>query len=223
MFFMLYYFNNIKCVYLRELYILWILITLLLNIFYFSIFNIIISVFICLALIMQLYIIRSRKEKKIIEKTEISEVKLSKTTINVELPDDFDNDKFMEEAKQLYIDMQKYFTNFEYEKLYSILSEDIYVQFEKQMQQFEKNNKVAVRDNIKVIDFKINGYEETDDILTVKINIGVLEDKYTKLKDSLQVKNNCCYESYYEITLVKDNLWRIEGLKLINSRSKQKS
>jgi hypothetical protein len=113
-------------------------------------------------------------------------------------------------ASSLYLDMQKYFMNLEYDKLKEILSDNLYNQFEKEMHTLENNNKRAIRENIEIIDMAILGDN--------KVSIGVLEDKYTKSLNSTYKRKNVRYESYYEITINEN---KIEDLRLIYSHSKK--
>ncbi len=204
------------------IYGVYILITILLNIFLFTKINLFVSLLMIIFIIWE----RARKPKK--EKSNEHDIKKQEPekkeiTINVELPLDFDIEEFENIAQKLYIKMQTYFMNLEYDKLEHILDKDLYQQFFTQMKVLEKNNKCAVRENIEVIDFKINDFTKTaDNGLIINTSIGVREEKYTRPIDSDIKKNNCSYESYYEIIYIKKEEWTICGLKLIYSHSSHK-
>ena len=140
--------------------------------------------------------------------------------INIELPSNFDIDNFEEKVKQLYIDMQTYFMNLEYDNLKSILGDKIYEQFSSQMEHLEKTNKRAMRENIDIFDFKINDYKKVNNKTTITVSIGVNEDKYTKYldKDNHRVIR---YESYYELILEGITDYKIIELKLLYCHSKK--
>ena len=160
------------------------------------------------------------KEKEIIEEEEEIEEEPEKETvaINTELPKDFDIDEFEYEVKDLYVKLQKYFSELDYENIKNILDNDIYNQYESQMKHLEKNNKRSVRENIEYVDFKINDYENN----SVKVSIGVLEDKYTKYLDNDNYRP-MSYENYYELIIVsRDNKYIINSLNLLYSHSKKR-
>ena len=86
------------------------------------------------------------------------------------------------------------------------------------MKHLEKNNKRSVRENIEYVDFKINDYENN----SVKVSIGVLEDKYTKYLDNDNYRP-MSYENYYELIIVsRDNKYIINSLNLLYSHSKKR-
>lgn len=201
------------------IYGLYILTFIIFNAFLFSIINILMSLSIILLIIYEI----KRKNKKV-KKSEPKPAEQvpdkKEIVINVQLPLDFDIEEFEHIAKKLYIDMQTYFMNLEYTKLELILDEKLYQQFSTQMNLLEKNKKCAVRDNIEFIDFKINDFErKSNNELTINTSIGVIENKYTRSSDSNSKKNNCRYESYYEIIYIKKEDWSIHSLKLIYSHS----
>lgn len=208
-------FNNSKIEkinYKRYLYLLWILLTILIDIFFFSIFNIIVS---SLALVIIFTQFLFKKKKINIE--VVNEKKEKEPIINVDLPSDFNIKEFETTTKKLYIDMQTYFMNLDYDNLKRILSDSLYEQFKLQMNHLEKNNKRAIRDNIEIIDFIINEYNT----LTLKVSIGVHEDKYTKDLNSKSETRVISYENYYELTIEKKESWIIQDLKLLYSHSKR--
>lgn len=218
LYFILNLFKKTELDYKRYIYLLWILLTIVLYIFFFSIFNVLISLLILGMIILQMLLHADNSSKKEINKEE---KKVKKVEINIELPKDFDVDKFEEESKKLYIDMQTYFMNLEYDNLKNILNDTMYEQFSSQMQHLEKNNKRAMRENIDIFDFKINEYEKRESEETLKVSIGVYEDKYTKYLDSKNEPRIIGYESYYELTLTKNTNWIISNLKLLYSHSKK--
>lgn len=171
----------------------------------------------CIVAFIRLY---KPKEKEIIEEEEEIEEEPEEETviINTELPKDFDIDEFEYEVKDLYVKLQKYFSELDYENIKYILDNDIYNQYESQMKHLEKNNKRSVRENIEYVDFKINDYENN----SVKVSIGVLEDKYTKYLDNDNYRP-MSYENYYELIIVsRDNKYIINSLNLLYSHSKKR-
>ena len=165
-----------------------------------------------------------RKNKPKEKKIEIKEPEIIKSnvTVNIDLPKDFNVEKFEEEVKNKYERMQYYFSNLDYENLKKILDKELYNQFDVQMNHLENNNKKSIRENIDFIDFKVNGYSSINNKLTLKVSIGVVEDKYTKYNNSDSYKV-MSYENYYELELVSDdNKWIISKLKLIYSHSKKR-
>lgn len=207
-----------KLDYKRYLYLLWLLLTIMLNMFFLSIINIVISIVLSIIIIIQYYL-NKEKDRTIIIDKQIPKPK--KIIINTELPDEFDIDKFENDVKELYIDMQTFFMNLNYEGLKNILTEDMYNQFSSQMNYLEKNDKRAIRDNIEFIDFKINEYKKINDYEDIKVSIGVYEDKYTKyINRDIQTKI-MRYENYYELTLKNNDILVISSLKLLYSHSKK--
>lgn len=202
--------------YKRYFYIFWIILTILLNIFLFSVVNIIVSVVIFGIIALQLFL-----NKKCKKEPKKEEEKTKKFEINVELPKNFDVEKFEENTRKIYIDMQTYFMNLDYDNLRKILNETMYDQFSSQMQHLEKTNKRAMRENIDIFDFKINEYEKINNKVTIKVSVGVYEDKYTKYLDNKTNPRIISYESYYELTLEKMDNWVISNLKLLYSHSKK--
>ena len=160
------------------------------------------------------------KTKEVIEEDEFEEEIFKEETvvINTELPKDFDIDEFEYEVKDLYIKLQEYFSKLDYENIKNILDTDIYNQYESQMKHLEKNNKRSVRENIEYVDFKINDYDNN----SVKVSIGVLEDKYTKYLDNDNYRT-FSYENYYELIITsRNNKYIINNLKLLYSHSKKR-
>jgi len=162
-----------------------------------------------------------RRNKDIEEDEEIEEepiIKKETVVINTELPKEFNVKEFEEEVKKIYVELQEYFSNLDYENLKNILDTDIYNQYEAQMKHLEKGNKRSIRENIEYVDFKINDYENN----SVKVSIGVLEDKYTKYLDNDNYRP-ISYENYYELIIVSiDNKYIINSLNLLYSHSKKR-
>ena len=177
---------------------------------------------IVIALVFSIFFKIRKRKKNENKNVEIEPVKKFTPALNVILPPDFDIDEFENISKELYVNMQLYFSNLNYENLKKILSEELYLQFEKQMNHLQKNNKRSIRDNIEFIDFKINDYNELNGELNIKISIGVVEDKYTKIVDDTSEIKKMRYENYYELELIKNTEnWVINKLKLIYSHSKK--
>lgn len=213
-------FSRIKEKKLLIIYFIYFLTLLLFNIFSFSTINLFLSIII---LILGIYQIKTTKKRSSVIIIEKPKTEKKDVTINVELPSNFDIEEFEHIAQKLYSDMQTYFMNLEYEKLECILDQDLYKQFSSQMKVLEKNNKRAIRENFKFIDFKINDFKEIDDNkLIVSTSLGVIEDKYTKTIDFETNNTNHSYESYYEIVYIKQQEWVISSLKLIYSHSNRK-
>ena len=211
------YYKKKELDYKRYLYILWVLLSFMLDIFFFSITNIVVTILLFIIIMFQYYLLKKCTCNKVIKE----EPKLvNKPVINIELPSNFDIDNFEENVKQLYIDMQTYFMNLEYDNLKGILGDKIYEQFSSQMEHLEKTNKRAMRENIDIFDFKINDYKKVNNKTTITVSIGVNEDKYTKYldKDNHRVIR---YESYYELILTHISSWKIEELKLLYCHSKK--
>lgn len=207
-----------KLDYKRYLYLLWVLLTIMLNMFFLSIFNIVLSILVCIIIIIQYHLNKCRYKKIDIDTTI---PKPKKIIVNTKLPDEFDIDEFENTVKELYIDMQTSFMTLNYNELKKVLSEDMYKQFSSQMDYLEKNGKRAIRDNIEFIDFKINDYKRINDLETIKVSIGVYEDKYTKyINKDIQTKI-MRYENYYELTLKNNDNLVISSLKLLYSHSKK--
>lgn len=220
-FMILTYFKNKKISYLRYLYILWVLVSILTFIFFFNVKNII-SIVICTILVVVNYLSEKNKVKKdqvikkdIVEIPKKIEVKKEK----IHLPNNIAEDDFENEIKQLYIDMQKYFSSLEYDNLKKILSDELYSQFKNQMLHLEKSNKRAIRDILKIYDFKINDYDTKKNC--VNVSISVIENKYTKYLDNTTLSKSMIYDSCYEIELLKKDRWIINNLKLLCSHSKR--
>lgn len=200
------------------IYLFWMLLTLMLNILFVSLINVIISIIILIIVVIQfIHNLKSKEESKLI--TEIKKEPI--TIINTKLPNDFDVENFERQIKQIYINMQTYFMNFDYDNLKNILTEDMYNQFESQMKHLEKGNKRAIRENIEFIDFKINDYINNSGFTKVTISIGVYEDKYTKYTDNPNLGKRVSYENYYELVLENSDRWIIQNLKLLYSHSKR--
>lgn len=211
------YYKKKKLYYKRYLYILWTLLTIMLNIFFFSVFNIVISLVLFILIMIQYYL-NIKDNNNVIDNPV---VKPKKVIINTELPSDFDIDYFENIVKELYINMQTYFMELNYKDLEGILCKEMYEQFSSQMEYLEKNEKRAIRDNIEFIDFKINEYKKIDDLEIIKVSIGVYEDKYTKYI-SKDIKSKVMrYENYYELIIENKDKWIISNLKLLYSHSKR--
>lgn len=211
-------FSNITGKKISLVYLVYIFSLILLNIFLLSSTNIFLSI---ILLILIIYQIKKTRKKTTIA-IENQEPEKKDITINVDLPLDFGIEEFEHIAKEMYINMQTYFMNFEYEKLENILEKNLYKQFLNQMKVLEENDKCAVRENFEFIDFKINDFKDIDNKLVINISLGVIEDKYTRSMDSKIKKDNCSYESYYEIVYMKKKEWFISNLKLIYSHSNRK-
>lgn len=212
-------FFKIKGKKLLVIYFVYFLTLFLFNLFLLSAINIFLSIIVLILIIYQTK--KTRKKKNVITiKKQESEKK--NITINVELPLDFNIKEFEYLAKKLYSDMQTYFMNLEYEKLEHILDQDLYKQFATQMKLLEKNSKCAIRENFEFIDFKINDFKEINNKIVINTSLGVIEDKYTSSMNSKVKKDNCSYESYYEIIYIKKEEWIINSLKLIYSHSNRK-
>lgn len=182
----------------------------------FKIFILILGLILMSFLIYIIFFKHKRKIEVIEEKKDTKEKQLTKI-IPKNLPDDFDFDKFEKEVKQLYVDIQKSFMNFDYEYLEKHLSLNLYNQYKKQMDNLKKNNSQAVRNNINYIDFIFNDY--TCD--TFNVSIGVYEDKYTKKIDGKDRLTGVTYESYYELIVIKKDYLILDNLKLVYSHSKK--
>ena len=226
---MSYYYSNLKLTYMYQLYLFWVLISILVNIFSFGLTNIITTIVMGIFILIQYF--KQEKKKKILileakkKKNDANRKIQEKTKIikkeQVKIPNFLEEDDFEKLSKELYLDMQKYFMELEYNKLESILDNNIYNQFKKQMEHLEKTNRRAIRENIEIFDYKINEYHNNDNKLFVSINIGVYEDKYTVNVDNMDSAKKTSYESYYEVEYVKDSNWKITNLKLIYSHSKK--
>lgn len=211
------YYKKKDLYYKRYLYILWVLLSIMLDIFFFKIPNIIITILLLAIILFQYFLLKSCPCKK---KEPSVEVKPKKPVINIELPASFDVDEFEEKVKNLYIGMQTYFMNLEYDNLKDILEDKIYEQFSSQMNHLEKSGRRAMRENIDIFDFKINDYKKVNNKTTISVSIGVNEDKYTKYLDKDNVRI-ISYESYYELILTHISSWKIEELKLLYCHSKK--
>lgn len=201
-----------KLNYKRYLYLLWILLTIMIDLFFFSIINIIVSSLVFVIICIQVFFKKKKTNMEV-----VSEKKEKEPILNVDLPSDFNVNEFEKATKKLYIDMQTYFMNLDYDSLKRILGDNLYEQFKLQMDHLEKINKRAIRDNIEIIDFIINEY----DTLTIKVCIGVYEDKYTKDLNNKSKTRIISYENYYELILEKKESWIIQDLKLLYSHSKR--
>lgn len=211
------YFNDKKISYIRYMYILFTLITILFLIFTFSITSIIVSIVMYIIVITHYFLSKEDEPEPIIDKPEI---KVPEVKTNPIIIDNIDEESFINQVKELYIDMQTYFMNLEYEKLNSILGDDLYNQFKTQMEHLDKTNKRAIRENIEIFDYKILNVNKTNNCITV--NIGVIEDKYTKYLDRPDDIKKISYESFYDVDIVKyDDVFKIENLKLVYSHSKK--
>ena len=212
------YYKKKKLDYKRYLYLLWILLSVMLILFFFSLINIIIFTILLIFIVIQYILNKEKKEDIEIDKPVL---KPKKNIINTELPDGFNVDEFEKIVKELYVDMQTFFMNLNYEKLKNILCDDMYKQFSSQMNYLEKNNKRAIRDNIEFIDFKINEYKKINDLEIIKVSIGVYEDKYTKYLNNDSLTRLMRYENYYELLLENSEKWVISNLKILYSHSKK--
>lgn len=212
-------FFKIKGKKLLVIYFVYFFTLLLFNLFLLSGINIFLSI---ILLILIIYQIKKTKKKKNVITIEKQESEKKDITINVELPSDFNIKEFEYVAKKLYSDMQTYFMNLEYEKLEHILDQDLYKQFATQMKLLEKNSKCAIRENFEFIDFKINDFKDSNNKLVINTSLGVIEDKYTSSMNSKIKRDDCSYESYYEIIYIKKEEWLISSLKLIYSHSNRK-
>ena len=173
--------------------------------------TIIVGVIVCF---IRLYKPKNKEIEEVEEEIEEEET----VVVNTELPENFDIEEFEYEVKELYIKLQNYFSELDYDSLKDILDSDIYNKYETQMKHLEKCNKRSIRENIEYIDFKINDYENN----SVKVSIGVLEDKYTKYLDNDNYKP-MSYENYYELIIVsRDNKYIISSLNLLYSHSKKR-
>ena len=219
------YYNNLKLTYMNYLYLLWILISILLNIFFFSIINIIVTLIMIFILGYQYYIVFNKKNELLIKNKKNDNQKREKKNEikkqSIKIPNFLDEDDFEKISKKLYIDMQKYFTDLNYDKLKSILDSNIYKQFENQMNYLEKNGRRAVRENIEIFDYKINNYQNKDNKLVVSLSLGVYEDKYTISETNKNNIKKMTYESFYEVVYIKEKKWKISNLKLLYSHSKK--
>lgn len=177
------------------------------------------SLFILLVFIVLLgiYFVRYRIKKEKIIEDNTQNNKKNDIVINTDLPPNFDIISFKKEAEDLFINMQIAFSNLDYEKISDILCNEICEQFKKQMMHLQKNNKLSIRENIEIIDFKINSYAN-DKII---VSIGVYEDKYTKYLDKTENANVIRYEDYYEVEYLIGNGFKINNLRLLNSRTKK--
>ncbi len=200
------YFNDKEFPYLRQLYTLYGLITTIYILCSFSILSIIISLILTIIIVGQYYYIRRTHEEVIEIKEE------PKPIINVQ------ELAFEEDIKKIYIQMQEYFMNFDYENLANVLMDNLYNQYAKQMHSLEKNNKKAIRKVIEILDYKV--LEKNNKY--AKVNINVIEDKHTKTINQLDDKE-MLYESFYEISLVNCNGWKIKEVKLLYCHSYKKS
>lgn len=182
--------------------------------------NSLVIVFICFIIVTCIIVIVRKYKPKEEKKEIIEEPKIKKETlvVNTELPEEFDVKEFEIEIKKLYMDLQKYFSILDYDNIKRILDVEIYKQYETQMKYLEKNNKYSIKDNIEFIDFKINDYDNK----SIKVSIGVLEDKYTKYINNDNYKP-LSYENYYELEIVlRNRKYIIKNLKLLYSHSKKR-
>ena len=181
-----------------------------------------IYIFLIVVLLLVLFIsIKSINKNKIKNNlVTTKEDKKDSVIINTELPSDFNVSIFENKIKELYINLQEFFSNRKYDDLKDILDDEIYNQYKKEMAREDNNGKRVIRENIKFIDFKINDYSDSD-ILSIKACIGVNEDKYTMYTTNTNCKP-IKYENYYELTVVyKNNKYIINNLKLLCSRLKK--
>lgn len=200
------------------------------KIIYFSIYLIIFTFFVLLIpkqfkilvlilglILMPLIIYLLFFKKKEIKKDKKIEHKNIVKVIPKNLPDDFDFKAFEKEVKDLYINIQEAFMNYNYEYLESHLSKTLYSQYKKQMDSLKLNDRVAIRSNINYIDFIFNEFNDNKFI----VSIGVYEDKYTKKVNEKDKLTGVTYESYYELIIIKKDYLILDNLKLVYSHSKK--
>lgn len=214
------YFKNEKISYLRYLYLFWILITILLLIFSFNTINIILIIVSALFIVINYFKQNKSKQKKIIIKKD--NIVINKKIDNkpkIHLPSNIADAEFEKNIKGLYLNMQNYFSNFDYINLKKILSSNLYEQFNNQMKHLENTNKQPIRKIEKIYDFKINDFDNSTGM--VKVSISVIEEKYTEYLDKPEYTRKMIYDSCYELDLIKKDKWIINNLKLLCSHSKR--
>ena len=213
------YFNDINYQYERELYILWFSVMITYNIFYFSIISIILSILLFILLLFQLYCMnkkRNNKKEEIVEikKNEVKP-KVNEKIINADI--EYDIDALKDEFSNLYINLQNYFLEFNYDELNKILSSKLYEIYKKQMNKNETSGKIIGKENIIINNIEIIDFITDDNNSKYVVKIDVLEDKYM----SNDKNNSCTYQSIYELIIIKDNHYYIDDLKLLYSKIKK--
>ena len=161
---------------------------------------------------------KSKEEEIEPKKEEIADLEKpdeEKPIIN--FPNNFDEDKFLEEIFVLYKDIQDDFMNFEFDSIMKKLGLEMYEQFTKQMKSLKNRNKQSVRTNITLDKIQIISFIQDKDSYISTINISVTEDKYIKgMKDALRITSSGVkYESCYNITV--ENIHKKKTVKKCNN------
>jgi len=132
-------------------------------------------------------------------------------------PDDFNEDKFLEDVFSLYKDIQDDFMNFKFDSIMKKLGIEMYEQFAKQMKSLKNRNKQSVRTNIELDKIQTVSFVQNKDSYVATVNISVVEDKYIKgMKDTLRITSSGVkYESCYTITV--ENIHKKRTVKKCNN------
>ena len=166
-----------------------------------------IIVFVLSFIILILAIPIKETKKEIVEEEPVKEKeekKVSSEEPTINFPANFNEKKFLDEAFNLYKNVQEDFMNFKYDNLMMKLGIDMYDQFSKQMKKLETRNKQSVRTNIELDKIETISFNQYDGYNEAVINIVVLEDKYMKNKkeDFRITSAGVRYESGYSLTLI---------------------
>ncbi len=213
------YFNDINYRYERELYIFWCSVMITYNIFCFSIISIILSILLFILLLFQFHCMNKKKNSKKeeivtdIKKEEKVEIKKEQVSDDIE----YDIDALKDEFSKLYINMQNYFVEFNYDELNKILSNKLFEIYKKQMNKNESSGRMIGKENIIINNIEIIDFINDDNSSKYIVKIDVSEDKYSSSDKS----NSCTYKSVYELTIIKEKYYYIDDLKLLYSKIKK--
>lgn len=117
-----------------------------------------------------------------------------------EIDKDFSEDKFSEEAFSIYNKVQLAWMNFKLDEVKNLLSEDMYNQYQKQLEELKEKNQKNIMDQIEYKSNKIVDINIIDGIETIKCHMDVtchdyiIDDKEKVIKGKKDAKYNYVYE-----------------------------
>ncbi len=148
-------------------------------------------------------IVQAKKHKELMEKMKQESLALSEK-IKQEIPE-FDHDAFLKMAYQIYLDTQDAWMNFNYDKLRTLLSDELYNSYVSQLKTLSVKKQKNVMNSFNLVHNFITYYEKTEKEYVIKTETCVTFYDYIVDKNNKIVRGNNQNRvtNTYELTFVR--------------------
>ena len=126
---------------------------------------------------------------------------------------DFSKNEFLEEVYNVYLDVQKAYCDFDYEKLKELLSDEAYVEIEKELKELEGRNHKRILSDFSKRSIELLDFMRKDNIIysEIKLVVGhhdyIVDSNDNLISGNKENKVNNFYILTFERT--SDNKWKL--------------